>query len=54
MEIKAFYPDGREELLLNVPNYSFSWQEVYYLKTPVAIPKGTKILVNGYFDNSRE
>jgi mono/diheme cytochrome c family protein len=52
MEIKAFYPDGREELLLNVPNYSFSWQEVYYLKTPVAIPKGTKILVNGYFDNS--
>src|SRR5262249_17249530 len=52
MEIKAFYPDGHEELLLNVPNYSFSWQEVYYLKTPVGLPKGTKILVNGYFDNS--
>jgi len=52
MEFKALYPDGRSEVLLNVPNYSFSWQTVYYLKKPIAIPKGTKILVSGYFDNS--
>lgn len=52
MEIKAFYPDGRDEILLNVPNYSFSWQTVYYLKQPLAIPKGTRIMVTGYFDNS--
>jgi mono/diheme cytochrome c family protein len=52
MEIKAFYPDGRSEVLLNVPNYSFSWQTVYYLRKPAPIPKGTKILVTGYFDNS--
>jgi mono/diheme cytochrome c family protein len=52
MEIKAFYPDGTQKQLLNVPAYSFSWQEVYYLKQPIAIPKGTKILVDGYFDNS--
>ncbi len=51
-KIEAFYPDGRSEVLLNVPEYSFSWQEVYYLKKPAAIPKGTKILVTGYFDNS--
>lgn len=52
MEIKAFYPDGRSEVLLNVPNYSFSWQTVYYYKKPLAIPKGTKFLVTAYFDNS--
>jgi mono/diheme cytochrome c family protein len=52
MEIRAFLPDGREQLLLNVPNYSFSWQEVYYFKEPPALPKGTKIQVTGYFDNS--
>jgi mono/diheme cytochrome c family protein len=52
MEIKAFYPDGHSELLLNVPNYSFSWQTVYYLKRPLAIPKGTRLMVTGYFDNS--
>jgi hypothetical protein len=52
MEVKAFYPDGRSEVLLNVPRYSFSWQTVYYLKEAKAIPKGTRILVTGYFDNS--
>src|SRR5215471_17866500 len=52
MEFKAFYPDGRSEILLNVPNYSFSWQTVYYMKKPLAIPKGTRLMVTGYFDNS--
>src|SRR5262249_8898109 len=32
MKFEAFYPDGRSEVLLDVPNYSFSWQTVYYLK----------------------
>jgi mono/diheme cytochrome c family protein len=52
MEIKAFYPDGRSEIVLNVPDYSFSWQTVYYYQKPLAIPKGTKFVVTGYFDNS--
>ena len=52
MEYKVFYPDGREEVLLNVPNYSFSWQTTYVPKQPIAIPKGTRFLVTGYFDNS--
>jgi hypothetical protein len=52
MEIKAFYPDGKSEILLAVPNYSFSWQTVYYLKKPAAIPRGTRLMVTGYFDNS--
>jgi hypothetical protein len=52
MEIKAFYPDGRSEVLLNVPKYDFSWQTGYSFKQPVAIPKGTRFMVTGYFDNS--
>ncbi|HXG66177.1 MAG TPA: cytochrome c, partial [Blastocatellia bacterium] len=52
MKYEAFYPDGRSEVLLNVPNYSFSWQTAYYLKQPKAIPKGTKIVVTAHFDNS--
>ncbi len=51
-KIEAFYPDGRKEVLLDVPNYDFSWQTVYYLKRPAAIPKGTRILVTSSFDNS--
>lgn len=52
VEYKVFYPNGNSEILLNVPQYDFSWQTVYYFKEPKAIPKGSKIMVTGYFDNS--
>jgi mono/diheme cytochrome c family protein len=52
MKFEAFYPDGHSEVMIDVPNYSFSWQTVYYLKRPVALPKGTKIVVTALFDNS--
>ncbi|HKX26982.1 MAG TPA: hypothetical protein VJ302_04735, partial [Blastocatellia bacterium] len=41
MEVKAVYPGGRSEVLLNVPKYDFSWQTNFSLKSPKAIPKGT-------------
>ena len=52
MEYKVTYPDGKSEVLLNVPNYSFAWQAGYTLKTPKMLPKGSKITVTGYFDNT--
>ncbi len=54
MKVEAYYPDGRAEVLLNVPSYSFSWQTVYHLKTPAAAPKGTRLVVTAYFDNSEK
>jgi hypothetical protein len=52
MEFKVFYPDGRSEVLLNVPAYSFNWQMVYRPQTLIRIPAGSKIQVTGYFDNT--
>jgi mono/diheme cytochrome c family protein len=52
MKFEAFYPDGKSEVLCNVPNYDFNWQIVYYTRKPVAIPKGTKIVVTTVWDNS--
>ncbi len=52
MEYKVFYPDGKSEVLLNVPNYDFSWQTDYILKTPKRLPAGSRIMVTGSFDNS--
>jgi len=52
MEIKIFNPDGRSEVLLNVPRYDFSWQTVYKFEHSIAIPKGTRFMVTGYLDNS--
>ncbi|MEW6128649.1 MAG: cytochrome c [Acidobacteriota bacterium] len=52
VEYKAIYPNGTTEILLNIPRYDFSWQTVYYFQQQKALPKGTRIMVTGYFDNS--
>jgi hypothetical protein len=33
-------------------NYNFSWQTSYRLKIPKAVPRGSRIEVTAYFDNS--
>ena len=48
----AKYPDGREEMLLNIPNYDFNWQATYDLAKPLQVPAGTKIVYTQTFDNS--
>src|SRR5262249_28742831 len=35
------YPDGREEILLRVPNYKFDWQFEYQLAQPLKVPAGS-------------
>ena len=50
----AFYPDGREELLLDVPHYDQGWQETYKYKEPKLLPEGTRIDISFWYDNSPE
>ncbi|MBM3771373.1 MAG: cytochrome c [Acidimicrobiia bacterium] len=50
----ATYPDGRKEVLLNVPRYDQSWQVTYKLREPKLLPKGTRIDVDMMFDNSAD
>jgi hypothetical protein len=52
MKYDVIYPDGKTETLLWVPKFSFNWQTMYYLKKPVLLPKGTKLIVTAHFDNS--
>ena len=51
VEYKLTYPDGREEILLNVPRYDFNWQLTY--RTSVKVPKGSVMRVQFGYDNSR-
>jgi len=44
------YPDGKKEVVLNVPRYDFNWQLGY--DTSIKVPKGTKLHVDAHFDNS--
>jgi mono/diheme cytochrome c family protein len=52
MTYTAYYPDGRSEVLLRVPNYDFNWQHTYQLAEPKVLPKGTAIEVVAHYDNS--
>ncbi len=49
---KLVFPDGREQEILNVPNYQFNWQKVYDFKEPIFLPAGTEIVYRATFDNS--
>jgi hypothetical protein len=51
-EFRAIYPTGESEVLLRVPNYSFSWQLYYYLAKQKKLPHGTRIECTAHYDNS--
>jgi len=46
------FPDGRKEMLLDVPNYDFNWQTFYRLNEPMPLPKGTRVHAVAHYDNS--
>src|SRR5262249_25643253 len=50
----AYRPDGTQDVLIWTRGYQFDWQPTYYFKQPVPLPKGTRIEVIVYFDNSEE
>jgi peroxiredoxin len=50
----AIYPDGREEVLLNIPHYDFNWQNGYVMLEPKLMPKGTRLHCLATFDNSED
>ncbi len=50
---KIIFPDGREEIVLNVPKYDFNWQTSYRLAEPKFMPKGSTLMVIAHFDNSK-
>jgi hypothetical protein len=46
------WPDGRQQVLLNVPKFDFNWQLHYELAEPLKIPAGSKIVAVAHYDNS--
>jgi len=48
------YPDGRSEVLLDVPRWDFNWQLRYEFAEPVLAPKGSVLRCIAHFDNSAD
>jgi hypothetical protein len=51
---EAVFPDGRREVLLDVPRYDFNWQNFYILAEPLRLPEGTEIHCTAAYDNSED
>jgi len=52
MSARVIYPDNSVEDIINVANYNFAWQPTYRIDEPMTLPAGSRVVVEGLFDNS--
>jgi len=52
MKMTVRLPNGRTRGLLWISRWDFSWQDSYFFKTPIRLPRGTKVDVEIVYDNS--
>jgi peroxiredoxin len=53
-QYELLYPDGREEVLLDVPRFDVTWQHRYVLAQPLPVPAGSVIRCTAIYDNSAD
>ncbi len=52
IKVEATTPDGKTIPLIWIKDWDFKWQDTYTYKTPVKLPRGTRVEVRAYYDNS--
>src|SRR5262249_19716655 len=45
-------PNGKPEVLIDIPEWDYNWQEQYQLKTPIHVKVGTRFEIEALYDNS--
>jgi len=45
-------PDGKSEIVLDVPHYDFNWQLAYRFREPLEVEKGSRLVATAWYDNS--
>lgn len=52
IKVSIISPTGQKQTLVSVGDFSFNWQWMYKFKVPIDVAKGSKILVEGIYDNT--
>lgn len=52
MQVTATLPDGARQPLILIKDWDFNWQDQYLYASPIKLPKGTKLELEAYYDNS--
>ncbi len=54
VDVTAELPDGKTKRLLKISDWDFNWQDTYLYAKPFELPKGTKIVAEFTWDNSKD
>lgn len=54
MKAKAIRPDGEEDPLVWIENWDFNWQDKFVYSSPRELPRGTRLELEAWFDNSAD
>jgi hypothetical protein len=54
MKVWANFPDGKTQDLIWIKDWDFNWQDQYFYKKPIPIPRGTKVEMEFIYDNSND
>jgi mono/diheme cytochrome c family protein len=54
MKVDATLPDGKKQPLIWIKEWDWNWQGSYTYKDAITLPKGTKIELDAYYDNSTD
>lgn len=49
---RVIYPTGESQIILNVPKYDYAWQPGYRFEKMLELPAGTRLEMDGHWDNS--
>ncbi len=52
MKAEAILPNGSRKPLIHIRDWDFNWQLNYMFKQPIKLPKGSKVSVEAFYDNS--
>ena len=52
MKLTATLPNGAVKTLLDIEDWNFNWQDQYFFKDMVALPRGTRLDAEIHWDNS--
>jgi hypothetical protein len=53
MKVDAVLPDGKRRPMIWIKDWNFNWQDRYLYREPVALPKGTRLECEAFYDNSK-
>ncbi|HLJ75653.1 MAG TPA: hypothetical protein VKU62_13760, partial [Thermoanaerobaculia bacterium] len=52
MHVTSTLPNGDSQCLIDVEDWDFNWQGMYRFKDAIAVPAGSKLALEAFYDNS--